>query len=196
MIFVTWLFFVLCCCGCSSAICHCFVFVGWSPFQHAHTSLVFAIRTFVVAVLSHWSLSLNFVDSSFWRRIFLWLLLSFDLSENFPLTLRCMYEHVETIVWLLYLHKTVSNKTSGTYKWLTRFFIIIMWLLLMFLTLAVPNRILLRELSLTYRSTPTIRWVDRDHPTTVDVTGTYRFGIRICQQHSVKTPSNPCHDRS
>ena len=26
--------------------------------------------------------------------------------------------------------------------------------------------------------------------------GTYRFGIRDCQQHSVKTPSNPFQDRS
>ena len=26
--------------------------------------------------------------------------------------------------------------------------------------------------------------------------GTYRFGIRDCQQHSVKTPSNPYQDRS
>jgi hypothetical protein len=98
---VCWLLLMWSC----DVVCHLSLFRLWfsirhffedySPFQHAHTSLVFVIHTFVVDVLSLWSLSLNFEDSSFWRRIFLWILLSFDLCENFPLTLRCMYEHVD-----------------------------------------------------------------------------------------------------
>ena len=50
--------------------------------QHAHTPLVFVMHTFVVAVLSRWSLTYNFVDSAFWRRIFLWPLIFLVLCVN------------------------------------------------------------------------------------------------------------------
>ena len=76
--------FVLChgCDSSSSAFRHFFVFDGNTSFQHAHTPSVFVMHTVVVAVLPHWSSSLYFVDSTFWRRILLRLLMLLDLCEN------------------------------------------------------------------------------------------------------------------
>ena len=65
----------------------------------------------------------------------------------------------------------------------------ILWRLSLILAQAVPNRILSRELSLTYRSTSTIRWVVGDHTTTGDHVRTPPRTLSVIHKRLPKWPA-------
>ena len=132
-----------------------------TSFQHAHTSLVVSLHLSDLLcrlwIFHLRSLSLNFVDSFTWTwNLSLNFCFALIVVENFSLNLWCTYEHVETGVRMVAASKQlaiIQPVLTGTEL---EFVNSIVWRLPLTHTLAVPNRIPPKELSLTYISISTL----------------------------------------
>ena len=100
---------------------------------------------------------LNLVDSFTWTwNLSLNLYFALIIVESFSLTLRCTYEHMETGVRMVAASKQLAIKQPVLTCKELEFVNSIVWRLPLTLTLAVSNRILPKELSLTYISISTL----------------------------------------